>query len=50
MEGGGVAKLNGLETETAKPISPETDLVSFITLILPTDPFYPLDPTLCPGL
>jgi hypothetical protein len=50
MEGRDVAKLNGQETETAKPVSPRTDLVSSTNLILPMDPFYPLDPALWPGL
>jgi hypothetical protein len=50
MEGRDVAKLHGRETETAKPVSPRTDLVSSTNLILPTEPFYPLDPALWPGL
>ena len=50
MEGGDVAKLNGWETGTAKPVSARTDLVSSTNLILPTEPSYPLDPALWPGL
>jgi hypothetical protein len=50
MEGRDVAKLNGRETGTAKPVSPITGLVSSTSLILPMDPFYPLDPALWPGL
>jgi hypothetical protein len=50
MEGRDVVKLNGRETETAKPVLPRTDLVSSTNLILPMDPFYPLDPALSPGL
>jgi hypothetical protein len=50
MEGGSVAKLNGWETETAKPASPRTDLVSSTNLILPMGPFYPLVPAVWPGL
>jgi hypothetical protein len=44
MEGRDIAKLNGWETEAAKPVSPRTDLVTSTNLILPMGPFYPLDP------
>ena len=37
MEGGDVAKLNGRETETAKPVLPRTDLVSSTKPTLLTD-------------
>jgi hypothetical protein len=50
MEGGDVAKLDGWEMETAKPVLPRTGLVSSTNLILPMDPFYPLDPALWPGI
>jgi hypothetical protein len=50
MGGRDVVKLNGWETETAKPASPRTDIVSSTNLILPMDPFYPLDPAVWPGL
>jgi hypothetical protein len=50
MEGIDVAKLNGRETETAKPVMPRTDLVTFTKPILPTDSSYPLDLALWPGL
>jgi hypothetical protein len=45
-----VVKLNGRETETAKPVMPRTDLVTSTKPILPTDSSYPLDPALWPGL
>jgi hypothetical protein len=50
MEGRDIAKLNGQEMETAKPATPRTDLVPSTNLILPMDPFYPLDPAMWPGL
>jgi hypothetical protein len=50
MGGRDIVKLNGRETETAKPASPRTDLVSSTNLILPRDPFYPLDPAVWSGL
>jgi hypothetical protein len=50
MEGIDVAKLNGRETEPAKPVMPRTDLVTSTKPILPTDPSYPLDPALWPDL
>jgi hypothetical protein len=46
MEEIDVAKLNGQGTETAKPVTPRTDLVTSTKPILPTDPSYPLDPAL----
>ena len=50
MDGVDVAKLNGRETGTAKPVMPRTDLVTSTKPILPTDSSYPLDPALLPGL
>jgi hypothetical protein len=50
MEGIDVAKLNGRETETTKPVMPRTDLVTSTKPILPTDSSYPLYPALWPGL
>jgi hypothetical protein len=50
MEGRDVANLIGREAETAKPTSPRTGLVPFTGLILPMDPFYPLDPAVWRGL
>jgi hypothetical protein len=47
MEGRDVAKLNGRETEIAKPALPITGLVSFASPILPMDPFYLLHPAVC---
>jgi hypothetical protein len=46
MEGIDVAKLNGTETETTKPVMSRTGLVTSTKLILPTDSSYPLDPAL----
>jgi hypothetical protein len=43
MGGVDIAKLNGRETETAKPAMPRTDLVTSTKLILPTDSSYRLD-------
>jgi hypothetical protein len=50
MEGIDVAKLNGRETETVKPVMPRTDLVTSTKPILPMDSSYPLDPALWRGL
>jgi hypothetical protein len=50
MEEIDVAKLNGRETETTKPVMPRTDLVTSTKPILPMDPSYLLDPALWPGL
>jgi hypothetical protein len=50
IEGRDIAKLNGRETETVKPVFPRTDLVSPTKPILLTDSSYPLDPALWPGL
>ena len=50
MEEIDIAKLNGRETERAKPVSPKTDLAPSTNLILPMDPSYPLDATLWRGL
>jgi hypothetical protein len=50
MGGIHVAKLNGRETETMKPVVPRTDLVTSTKPILPMDSSYPLDPALWPGL
>jgi hypothetical protein len=50
MEEIDVAKLNGREMETAKPVMPRTDLVTSTKPILPTDSSYPLDPALWPAL
>ena len=50
MEGIDVAKLNGRETETAKPVSPKTDLAPSTNLILPMDLSYQLDAALWRGL
>jgi hypothetical protein len=50
MEGRDVVKLNGWGTETVGPVLPRTDLVSSTNLILPMDPFYPLDPAVWTGL
>ena len=50
MEGIEVAKLNVRGTETAKPIMPRTDLVTFTKPTLLADLSYPLDPALWPCL
>jgi hypothetical protein len=50
MEEIDIAKLNGRETEPAKPVMPRMVLVTSTKPILPIDPSYPLDPALWPGL
>jgi hypothetical protein len=45
-----IAKPTGRATEAAKPVSSRADLVSSTKPILPTEPSYPLDPALWPGL